>query len=89
MDYNEIERKFQEQKRREFNDYVNRVSGYFIHLKEAGILVIQVQTRVYGDLPWVVFRIPLGLRPQGVSNTTWGKSPCTLVLSWIKNLFPM
>lgn len=24
MDYNEIERKFQEQKRREFNDYVNR-----------------------------------------------------------------
>lgn len=38
MDYNEIERKFQEQKRREFNEYVNRVSGFFfIPLKEAGI----------------------------------------------------
>lgn len=37
MDYNEIERKFQEQKRREFNEYVNRVSGFFIHLREAGM----------------------------------------------------
>lgn len=35
MDYNEIERKFQEQKRREFNEYVNRVSGFFYSFKRS------------------------------------------------------
>lgn len=53
-----------------------------IYIFKGTLLVIQVQSRVYRDLPWVVFHIH-------VWNTTWGKSPYTLDWTWITNLFSM
>lgn len=52
------------------------------------VLVIQVHSRVYGDLPRAVFHTPYGRRPRAVWSTTGGKFSYTLDWSWITNLFP-